>query len=123
RGTYVVSGIEHVDALPTQTNLEKARNAGDPEPPESHFFKLTQIFGGYIPLPKGMRIAALTRVGANVQITNRSVTYPDRLFFMGGVDSMRGWNLNSFMPQDTADSIDRARGLPCVRRGQDANTH
>ena len=112
RGTYVVSGIEHVDAFPTQANLEKARNAGEAPPPESHFFKLTQTFGAYIPLPKGMRIAALTRLGANVQITQRSVTYPDRLFFMGGVDSMRGWNLNSFIPQDDVDRIFAERDLP-----------
>ncbi len=106
RGTYVVSGIEHVDALPdARSNLADARARGQPAPPESHFFKLTQTFGGYIPLPKGMRIAALTRLGVNMQLTDTSQTYPDRLFFMGGVDTMRGWTLNSFIPQDNVDRI------------------
>ncbi len=110
-GTYVVTGIEHVDAFPTDVNLQNARNRGDPPPPESHFFKLTQTFGGYIPLPKGLRIAALTRAGLNLQLTDTSKTYPDRLFFLGGVDSMRGWTLNSFIPQDNVDLIYQSKDL------------
>lgn len=103
RGTYFVSGVEHVDGFPV--GREDDANQRIRPFVESHFFKLTQTFGGYVPLPKGMRIAALTRLGANVQITSNSTTYPDRLFFMGGVDSMRGWNLNSFIPQDDVDRI------------------
>lgn len=112
RGTYVVTGIEHVDAYPTEVNLENARARGKPPPPESHFFKLTQTFAGYIPLPKGFRIAAQTRAGVNLQLTSSSQTYPDRLFFMGGVDTMRGWTLNSFIPQDNADRIFASKDLP-----------
>lgn len=112
RGTYVVSGIEHVDAFPTDVNMERARLRGTSPPPESHFFKLTQTFGGYIPLPKGLRIAALTRAGVNLQLTGSSQTYPDRLFFMGGVDTMRGWTLNSFIPQDNVDRIYASKDLP-----------
>lgn len=112
RGTYVVTAVEHVDAFPTEVNLQNARNRGFPPPPESHFFKVTQTFGGYIPLPKGVRIAALTRVGMNLQLTNSSQTYPDRLFFMGGVDTMRGWTLNSFIPQDNVDRIFATKDLP-----------
>lgn len=108
RGTYVVTGVEHVDGFPVQS---EARTAATP-PRESHFLKLTQTFGGYIPLPKGLRIAALTRLGGNVQLTTNSSTYPDRLFFMGGVDSMRGWNLNSFIPQDDVDRIEADKGKP-----------
>jgi len=110
RGTYVVSGIEHVDGYPIE-NPDLRRLT---PPSESHFFKFTQTFGGYIPLPRGMRIAALTRLGANVQLTTNSSTYPDRLFFMGGVDSMRGWNLNSFIPQDDVDRIFAERDKPDV---------
>jgi outer membrane protein assembly factor BamA len=112
RGTFFVSGIEHVDAFPTEQNLASSRALGKLAPPESHFFKLTQTFGGYIPLPKGLRIAALTRIGVNLQITQTSQTYPDRLFFMGGVDTMRGWTLNSFIPQDNVDRIFATKNLP-----------
>jgi outer membrane protein assembly factor BamA len=112
RGTFVVSGIEHVDAFPTEANLQNARDNSRPIPPESHFLKLTQTFGGYIPLPRGLRIAALTRLGMNLQLTSTSQTYPDRLFFMGGVDTMRGWTLNSFIPQDNVDRIFATKDLP-----------
>jgi outer membrane protein assembly factor BamA len=112
RGTYLVTGVEHVDAFPTAANVENANLKNLTKPPESHFFKLTQTFGGYIPLPKKWRIAALTRLGVNVQITPESQTYPDRLFFMGGVDTMRGWLFNSFIPQDNVDRIFASRNLP-----------
>jgi outer membrane protein assembly factor BamA len=110
RGTYLVTGIEHVDGFPLSNPSQTA--AGVAPPNESHFFKLTETFGGYIPLPRGMRIAALTRLGTNLQITRNSATYPDRLFFMGGVDSMRGWNLNSFIPQDDVDRIFKEQDKP-----------
>ena len=119
KGTYVVTGIEHVDGYPLgsrDTSVDRGRT-------ESHFFKLTETFGGYVCLtrcgdrPEGaskgsIRIAALTRLGANMQITSTSATYPDRLFFMGGVDSMRGWNLNSFIPQDDVDRIFKDKDQP-----------
>ncbi len=119
KGIYVVSGVEHVDGFPLG-----ARDAATEKPrTESHFFKFTQTFGGYICLTKcgdrgdattrsSIRIAALTRLGANIQITPTSATYPDRLFFMGGVDSMRGWNLNSFIPQDDVDLIFKEKDKP-----------
>jgi outer membrane protein assembly factor BamA len=111
RGTNIVSGIEHVDGFPVK-RPDQIVGAGVAPPSESHFFKLTQTFGGYIPLPRGVRFAALTRFGMNVQITPTSATYPDRLFFLGGVDSMRGWNLNSFIPQDDVDRIYKSKDAP-----------
>jgi outer membrane protein insertion porin family len=107
-GTFVSFAVEHVDAFPTTGNL---RSDGT-RPPESHFVKLTPSFSGYIPLPKGIRFAAHTRFGFNYQLTDASATYPDRLFFMGGVDTMRGWNLNSFIPQDDVDRIFADREKP-----------
>lgn len=108
RGTYIVSGVEHVDGFPV---TDAGRTLTEP-PKESHFFKLTQTFSGYIPLPRGLRIASMTRIGGNVQLTPNSATYPDRLFFMGGVDSMRGWLLNSFIPQDDVDRINADASKP-----------
>jgi outer membrane protein assembly factor BamA len=105
KGTYSVSGIEHVDAFPQSwTTPEK--------PPESHFLRLSETLGGYVPLPRGMRIAALLRLGYNYQLTSQSVTYPDRYFFLGGVDSMRGWQQNSFLPQDNVDQVTKDKAKP-----------
>ncbi len=121
KGTYFVSGVEHVDGFPLNTSTQ-GQGTGLAPDNQSHFFKLTETFGGYVCLsrcsqPQGsskasLRIAALTRLGANVQITPKSQTYPDRLFFMGGVDSMRGWNLNSFIPQDDVDRIFKEKDKP-----------
>jgi outer membrane protein assembly factor BamA len=41
-------------------------------------------------------------------------TYPDRQFFMGGFESMRGWLQDSFIPQDYVDQI-RTGALACVQ--------
>ena len=110
RGTYFVSGVEHVDAYP----IDDGAGGASSTRPEGHFLKLTETFGGYIPLPKGMRSASLTRIGTNFQLVPTSVTYPDRLFFLGGVDSMRGWTLNSFIPQDDVDRILEDQGKVIV---------
>jgi outer membrane protein assembly factor BamA len=41
-----------------------------------------------------------------------SQTYPDRLFFMGGVDSLRGFLQDSLVPEDIAKRLlDRSSGL------------
>ena len=107
----------HVDGFPI---LEKTQDPNLSAPHESHFFKITQTFGGYIPITRGIRIAALTRVGANIQIVRNSATYPDRLFFLGGVDSMRGWTLNSFVPQDDVDRISATAHLPDTKSSDGA---
>ncbi len=118
KGTYLVTGIEHVDGYPLGSRDETKERSRT----ESHFFQLSQTLGGYVCLtrcrqPEGtstgsIRLALLTRLGANVQITRSSATYPDRLFFMGGVDSMRGWNLYSFIPQDDVDRIYKDKDQP-----------
>ena len=51
----VVSGIEHVDAFPLGEPCPRDRRA---PPPQSHFFKLTQTFGGYICLTAGKRASS-----------------------------------------------------------------
>lgn len=115
RGFYIGSSVEHVDAYPIVDDERRAQlEQSGQNAPSSHFFKFIETFSGYIPLPRGMRIASQTRVGVNVQIAANSQTYPDRLFFMGGVDSMRGWTLNSFIPQDILDLIDRDENIPDI---------
>jgi outer membrane protein insertion porin family len=115
RGTYFVSGLEHVDSFPVYKKADNVTTF------EGHFLRFTETFAGYIPLPRGMRIAAELRLGTNVQLTPTSQTYPDRLFFMGGVESMRGWALSSFLPQDDLDQIAADFGKPdCVNGTQPA---
>jgi outer membrane protein assembly factor BamA len=134
RGTFVYLGAELVNSIPEGSAIEP--NAGnmamcsaeDQNPqalqaaPQaySHFVRLTQTFGGYIPLFRDVSLAIELRLGENVRTAPCGYvnspdqpnpqdpplcTYPDRLFFMGGFDSMRGWLQDTFMPQDYADQI------------------
>jgi outer membrane protein assembly factor BamA len=56
--------------------------------------------------------AASLRAGYITQLLNGSKTYPDRLFFLGGVDSLRGFLQDSLVPQDIADRIQADASLP-----------
>jgi outer membrane protein insertion porin family len=83
----------------------------------SHFVRLTQTLAGYIPLFRGVSLALELRLGENARVAPCNYvnplpgqdasfcTYPDRLFFMGGFDSMRGWLQDTFIPQDYEDRI------------------
>jgi len=122
-GTYVALGAEHVNSYPDQGSANPAFQY------ESHFFRLTQTVAGYIPVMKRVTLAAELRVGEIVNTaacqtpfnpssssTGGSIpaycTYPDRSFYMGGFDSMRGWAQDSFIPQEYADDI--AKSKLCV---------
>ncbi|MFO0678992.1 MAG: POTRA domain-containing protein [Polyangiaceae bacterium] len=102
RGTYFVAGVEHVDSFP----LPGPANNVDTF--EGHFLRLTQTFSGYIPITKRITLAAQLRLGeiAHVVSTARSRTYPDRLFFLGGPESLRGFLQDTLIPQDLADRIE-----------------
>lgn len=110
RGTFVGLTLEHVDAFPVSE--DKGITAGIGR--ESHFLKVVQTVSGYIPIYKRLRLALSVRAGANLQITRDSVTYPDRLFFLGGADSMRAWYQTTFMPQDDADQVQADRNKPAT---------
>jgi outer membrane protein assembly factor BamA len=122
RGTYVYLGGELVNSFPEGTvNPGACADAAQAKPPPqaaAHFVRLTQTFAGYIPIFKGVTFAAELRLGENVKTAAcdyRNVdpnsppppycTYPDRLFYMGGFDSMRGWLQDTFMPQELANEI------------------
>jgi outer membrane protein insertion porin family len=143
RGTYVFLGGELVNSFPegqaVKANVNDAvahcsnpNVAGLTDAPQAkaHFVRLTQTIAGYLPLFRNVSFAAELRLGENVktaacQYTQESpgnaayCTYPDRLFFMGGVDSMRGWLQDTFMPQeyanDIAASVNSKNGSLCVQ--------
>lgn len=105
-GTFVSAGIEHVTAEPS--------GQGCPENPEdsvfapacSRFLRYTSRIAGYLRLSKrGLALAASLRWGVNHQLTRRSRTYPDRLFFLGGVDSLRGFLQEALIPEDVAEQL------------------
>ncbi|MGH7269436.1 MAG: POTRA domain-containing protein [Polyangiaceae bacterium] len=138
-GTYVAVGAELVNSFPEGTpvipnvgSLEQCANpdaaAIKPAPQATaHFVRLTQTLAGYIPIARNVSFAAELRLGENVRTAECKIedadpnssppaycTYPDRLFFMGGFDSMRGWLQDTFMPQEYADQIAQKPSLCLV---------
>ena len=58
---------------------------------------------------RGLALALSLRMGIVQQLIDGSRTYPDRLFFLGGADSIRGFSQDSVVPQDIADQPPRHR--------------
>ena len=104
-GVLLAAGVEHVTALPTDSESVESEL--------SDFFKLTGKINGYIPLGvEGFSVAVSLSGGGNAPVLGS--TYPDRLFFLGGVDSMRSFLTDSVVPQDIADCITgQSKGDEC----------
>jgi outer membrane protein insertion porin family len=152
RGTYVFLGSELVNSFPEgqpiKANVDDAvslcsnpnvKGLSDAPQAKAHFVRLTQTIAGYVPIFRNVSFAAELRLGENVKTaacqysptpggsepSNNApyCTYPDRLFFMGGVDSMRGWLQDTFMPQEYANEIaasaNSKSGSLCVQSSTD----
>jgi outer membrane protein assembly factor BamA len=87
----------------------------------SHFLKLSVNITGYIPLATDWTIAIQARGGRIFHLEQSSQTYPNRAFYLGGVDSMRGYLQDQVIPQDQLDAILGTAGplanVPVVRNG------
>jgi outer membrane protein assembly factor BamA len=105
KGTLFVSGLEHVDWYGEASECATADGTTSCSVPDGHTLKFTETFAAYIPVTKTITLAGELRTGVNVQLAANSTTYPDRLFFLGGVDSMRGYLQDSMIPQEDADHI------------------
>lgn len=99
KGALLGAGVEHVNAFPSDIG-------GNPATINSHFLRLTGRASGYIPLPlRGVSFALSLSGGYNLQLEGGSQTYPDRLFFLGGVDSIRAFLVDALVPEDVAQRI------------------
>lgn len=103
RGTLLGATIEHVRAFPGEDN---------PMTLLSDFMRVTGVFNGYVPLSRSLTLAGSLRGGRIFQLKDQSETYPDRLFFLGGVDSVRGFLPDAVVPQDVVDRILASQSLP-----------
>jgi outer membrane protein assembly factor BamA len=115
RGFLISGSIEHVHAKPvgdTASLASRSSGTGPFDPVVSDFMQYSSRVAGYLPLGKrGMALALSFRWGLNSQLIERSHTYPDRLFFMGGVDTIRGFTQDSLIPEDIAQQLLDARAL------------
>jgi len=118
-GTFVSAGVEHVHSTPIDAS--QSQDTGCPgeapvtmdqkvydpfESVPSDFLRYTGRVAGYVRLnDKGLALAMSFRAGVIQHLTKDSQTYPDRLFFMGGVDSLRGFLQDSLVPEDIAKRL------------------
>lgn len=75
----------------------------------SHFFKLTLTANGYVRIADGWVLALQARGGRVFHVEAASRVYPNRAYFLGGVDSLRGFLQDQVIPQDQVEAIDEAR--------------
>jgi outer membrane protein insertion porin family len=73
---------------------------------KSRFVKVSVTGSGYLPLGGEWVLAGQARTGRIYHITEDSDTYPNRAFFLGGVDTMRGFLEDELIPQDVVDEVD-----------------
>jgi outer membrane protein assembly factor BamA len=115
RGFLISGTVEHVHAKPVGDTAIRAANSsgnGPFDPVVSDFMQYTSRVAGYIPIRKhGAALALSFRWGLNSQLIKGSHTYPDRLFFMGGVDTIRGFSQDSLIPEDIAQQLLDAQAL------------
>jgi len=118
-GTFLSASVEHVHAIPLDTSASQDTGCGDSMPittgkplidpfqaVPSDFLRYTSRVAGYVRLnDKGLALALSFRWGVIQHLLSGSQTYPDRLFFMGGVDSLRGFLQDSLVPQDIAQRL------------------
>ncbi len=95
-GFFGSASVEWVRTLETDTQ-------DDRDPFFSHFLKLNATANGYVPLADNWVLAGQLRVGGIVHLQSTSRTYPNRQYFLGGIDSLRGFNQDQLQPQDLAD--------------------
>ena len=116
-GTLANVSVEHVTSYPISspsqpTNWTGTLGGSNPfQATHSEFLRFISRIAGYIPIGSGGAALALSlRWGLNLQLRKDSSTYPDRLFFGGGVDSLRGFLQDSLVPEDIARQILRSNG-------------
>jgi outer membrane protein insertion porin family len=74
----------------------------------SHFIKVSLTMSGYVPIATGWVLALQVRGGRVYHLESGSRVYPNRAYYLGGVDTMRGFLQDQVIPQDQADVLQRA---------------
>ncbi len=91
------------------------------EPFASNFLKLSVTGSGYVPITDDLVFAAQIRFGRVIHLSDESKTYPNRAYFLGGADTIRGYFQDAMIPQDLADQIEVSRQDPDMTTWLDPN--
>jgi len=81
----------------------------DPDPRRAEFVSMFLRFhatlSGYLPIATGWVLALQVRSGVIAHLSPDSRTYPNRAYYLGGVDSLRGFLQDQVIPEDQARLI------------------
>jgi outer membrane protein insertion porin family len=99
-GYFLSTGVEVARTLTTE-------DFGMADEFVSQFLKVSVTGSGYVPIGRGVVLAGQARAGRIFHLRPDSETYPNRAFFLGGVDTMRGYLEDELIPQDRAEEIVR----------------
>jgi outer membrane protein insertion porin family len=100
RGYFLSTSLELARTLSSQPNQLDMTTAF-----VSRFLKLSVTGNGYIPIGRDVVLAGQLRFGRIFHLAAASQTYPNRAFFLGGVETMRGYLEDELIPQDIAEQI------------------
>ncbi len=106
RGFFGSMSAEHVYSLvPTvYTYIDDLTGEENEGSRESNLIKFTLTLNGYIPLGFLDIVLALSaRFGWVFELAPDSFTFPDRFFYLGGFDSMRGFPEESLRSEDVPE--------------------
>jgi len=116
RGTFMSLNLEHVNAFPIESSRATTVSTGSEY--KGNFIQYSGRIAGYLRLSeRGLALATSFRFGYNQQIVAGSATYPDRYFFLGGVDSLRGFPFWSVVPEDLTRNLRRQADGGQLRAG------
>jgi outer membrane protein insertion porin family len=119
RGVFFSTSVEHVDSYP----LGASDGTATATKAEGHFLRLAGRFSFYASVPRQVTLAVSLAAGYNLQLTSQSTTYPDRLFFLGGVDSIRSYLADSVIPQDLVDNVAESVAFCAMNKYQSTTDH
>lgn len=100
KGYFLSSSLELARTLSSEPNPVDMM-----EPFVSRFLKLGVTTSGYVPVGRSVVLAGQVRLGRIFHLVTASKTYPNRAFYLGGVDTMRGFLEDELIPQDVAEQI------------------
>lgn len=108
-GWYAAGSLEWARSLITEAQGDDMRA------PVMHILKLSATLNGYVSLGDVV-FAGQVRLGGIIPLESGQTTFANRQFFLGGVDTLRGFNQDQLQPQDIADAIIGTEN-PTVFRG------
>lgn len=103
RGFILSGNLEWARTLTTEADATR----GDGTRFLSHHLRLIGSATGYVPMGERDRFvfAMQLKLGRVVHLEPSSETYPNRQFFLGGIDTVRGYLQDALIPQDVADEV------------------